>query len=137
MSIKNSLLEQADKSLPKLNYAVELQQYAASVGFDWPNIHGVIDKINEELNEVTAEINIPNNQDRLLDEIGDLLFVCTNLARHLNIDPEQALIAANQKFYQRFYALEQIIHTNKQDISQCSLEQLDNIWEQVKNQQQK
>lgn len=133
MSAKKILLEQADKSLPKLNYAVDLQQHAASVGFDWPDINGVIDKINEELNEVTAEISKPNNQDRLVDEMGDLLFACTNLARHLNIDPEQALQAGNQKFLRRFSLLEQIVRTNNQDFSDYSLEELDSIWDQVKS----
>jgi MazG family protein len=130
---KSSLLDQADKSVSNLNYAVELQKQAAKTGFDWPNISGVIEKINEELIEVTAEINTPNNQERLLEEFGDLLFVCSNLARHLNVDPEVAIKQANQKFYHRFSQLEQLAHANNQEISQCSLEQLDQLWEQVKH----
>ena len=82
------LLRLADKTQVTLNYAVNLQILAAQVGFDWPDINGVVDKIKEELDEVIAETNTPNNHERLHDEIGDLLFACTNLARHLNIDPE-------------------------------------------------
>jgi len=130
--LKKSLLKQADKTLPELNYAVELQRLAAEVGFDWPDIQGVISKIHEEIDEVTAEINTPNNQARLLDEMGDLLFACTNLARHLNIDPEQALHAGNQNFYQRFSMLEDIIRENNQDINKYSLQELEHIWNEVK-----
>ena len=128
------MLEQANTALPELNYAVELQRLAAEVGFDWPDIQGVISKIHEEIDEVTAEINTPNNQARLLDEMGDLLFACTNLARHLNIDPEQAIHAGNQKSYQRFSMLEHIVRENNQDINECSLDQLDHVWNKVKQQ---
>jgi len=134
MAVQKSLLEHADKTLPELNYAVELQKLAAEVGFDWPDVRGVISKIHEEIEEVTAEINTPNNQARLLDEMGDLLFACTNLARHLNIDPEQALNAGNKKFYLRFAMLENIVRQNNQDINKCSLEQLEQIWNDVKKQ---
>lgn len=132
MALQKSLLEHADKTLPELNYAVELQRLAAEVGFDWPDVQGVISKIHEEIDEVVAEINTPNNQARLLDEMGDLLFACTNLARHLNVDPEQALNAGNKKFYRRFAMLENIVGQTKQNINECSLDQLDAIWSGVK-----
>jgi len=132
VSDNKPLLELADSLLPKLNYAVDLQNLAASVGFDWPNIDGIIDKIHEEIDEVKAETNIPDNHARLLDEMGDLLFACTNLARHLNIDPEAALEAGNQKFYRRFTQLEKIAHINKQDLKTLTLDELDSLWEQVK-----
>jgi len=132
MAVDKSILAQADSSQPQLNYAVELQKIAATVGFDWPNIDGIIDKIYEEINEVKAETHIPNNQARLMDEMGDLLFACTNLARHLNIDPEQAIEAGNQKFYQRFAMLEHIANSQNQVLKQLSLEKLDALWDQVK-----
>jgi len=128
------LLDKADETQATLNYAVKLQLLAAQVGFDWPDINGVIDKINEELDEVIVETHIPNNQDRLHDEIGDLLFACTNLARHLNIDPEQALRSGNQKFYRRFTALEQQLIQQNKTFEDTSLKQLDRLWEQVKQQ---
>ncbi len=128
------LLDKADETQATLNYAVKLQLLAAQVGFDWPDINGVIDKINEELDEVVVETHIPNNQDRLHDEIGDLLFACTNLARHLNIDPEQALRSGTQKFYRRFTALEQQLIQQNKTFEDTSLKQLDRLWEQVKQQ---
>jgi len=133
MTINKPILAQADSSLPGLNYAVELQKLAASVGFDWPNIEGVIDKIHEEIDEVNAETNTPDNHARLLDEMGDLLFACTNLARHLNIDPEMALAAGNEKFYRRFSQLEQLAKTQEKKIEHLSLEALDLLWERVKH----
>ncbi|MFT7234940.1 MAG: ATP diphosphatase [Methylophagaceae bacterium] len=127
-----SLLNAADKTLATLNYAVNLQYLAAQVGFDWPDITGVVDKIKEELNEVIVETSIPDNQHRLHDEMGDLLFACTNLARHLNIDPEQALIAGNRKFYRRFSKIERLLAQQNKTLSDVSLSQLDQLWEQVK-----
>lgn len=137
MTLKSSLLAQVPPDQSSLNYAVELTRIASTVGFDWPDVSGVIDKIHEELAEVQSELNQPDNQPRLAEEIGDLLFACCNLARHLNIDPELALKAGNQKFYQRFSKLEQIIQQNKQDIALCSLDELDSIWDRVKQQENK
>jgi len=131
-SAKKPLLSEADMTAPSLNYAVELQLLAAQVGFDWPDIKGVIDKINEELLEVIAEIDTPDNTTRLKDEIGDLLFACTNLARHLNIDPEQALQGGNQKFFNRFTRLEQLADKDRRSLQEYNLEQLDQLWHQVK-----
>jgi len=135
MTIDKSLLDQADGGLPPLNYAVELQHLAASVGFDWPNIDGIIDKIHEEIDEVKAEVDLADNQARLLDEMGDLLFACTNLARHLKIDPEAALKAGNQKFYRRFAAVETYAKTHHQNLNQLSLAELDSLWDKVKRQE--
>jgi ATP diphosphatase len=102
---KKSILTDIDTSLAPLNYAVELQKAAASVGFDWPHITSVVEKIHEELDEVLAETGIADNQSRLHDEIGDLLFAITNLARHLDIDPNLAIFDANEKFFRRFKQL--------------------------------
>jgi len=132
MASEKSLLDRADKSLSKLNYAVELQRIAATVGFDWPDIQGIFSKINEELNEVKEEVDTPNNQQRLMDELGDLLFACTNLARHLNIDPEQAIKMGNEKFYCRFHEMEKIVNRNGKRLIDCSLDELDSYWEHVK-----
>lgn len=129
------LLDGADKNLPTLNYAVALQKIAATQGFDWNDIKGVIAKIHEELDEVTSELDVENNHARLLDEMGDLLFACTNLARHLNIDPEQALHHGNQKFYRRFSAVEQVIRINNTSFEDYSPVELDSIWNTVKRQE--
>jgi len=131
-SSKDSLLAKAKSGLPSLNYAVELQVLAAQVGFDWPDLDGVIAKITEELNEVIAEMHIQDNHSRLQDEIGDLLLACTNLARRLNVDPELAIQQANRKFYQRFTALEGLASSTSSPLSQLTPEQLNDLWLQVK-----
>lgn len=131
--MSKQLLDDADNTLPTLNYAVELQKIAASQGFDWNDIKDVIAKIHEELDEVKSELNIENNHNRLLDEVGDLLFACTNLARHLNIDPEQALQHGNEKFYRRFSAIEQLVKKNNTTFEDYTLLELDSLWNVVKN----
>jgi|TARA_B110000967_G_C18867975_1_gene553765 ATP diphosphatase len=131
-SQKKPILAKAELTSSSLSYAFELQTLAAQAGFDWPDISGVVDKINEELSEVIAEINIQNNEVRLKDEIGDLLFACINLARHLNIDPEQALQSGNKKFCDRFTRLEQIVDAEGKNINDRSLAQLEQLWQKVK-----
>jgi ATP diphosphatase len=134
MSNNQSILDGTDPNLPTLNLSVEMQKKAAGVGFDWPSIEGVIAKIHEEINEVLAEASQADNHDRLHDEIGDLLFACTNLARHLNVNPEKALRSGNSKFYKRFSRLEQLLIEQDLDIEKCSLNQLDDIWNNIKHQ---
>ena len=131
-SQKKPILAKAEPTSSSLSDACELQALAAQAGFDWPDISGVVNKINEELSEVLAEINIENNEVRLRDEIGDLLFTCINLARHLNIDPEQALQSGNKKFFDRFTRLEQIVDAEGKNISDHSLVQLEHLWQRVK-----
>jgi nucleoside triphosphate diphosphatase len=127
-----SLLDKADKSATTLNYAVELTQQASSIGFDWPDIEGVIDKIHEELNEVQYEIDNGELAERLHDEIGDLLFACTNLARHLNIDPDSALASTNNKFKRRFEFIESQVLAQEKSLSDCNLDELDALWDKAK-----
>ena len=131
-SQKKTILAKAEPTSSSLSDAFELQSLAAQAGFDWPDISGVVDKINEELSEVLAEINIQNNEVRLKNEIGDLLFTCINLARHLNIDPEQALQSGNKKFFDRFTRLEEIVDAEGKNISDHSLVQLEQLWQRVK-----
>ena len=90
-------------ALPALERAAKLQRRAARVGFDWPDASGPRAKIDEEL----AELDVETHHQRMLEELGDLLFAVVNLARHLNIEPEAALREANRKFEQRFRAIEQ------------------------------
>ena len=127
-----SLLDKADKATATLNYAVELTQLAATVGFDWPDVEGVINKIHEELNEVQYEIDNGKVAERLHDEIGDLLFACTNLARHLNIDPDSALQSTNNKFKRRFEFIENQVLAQNKSLTDCSLDELDALWDKAK-----
>lgn len=105
------LLDDVPATMPALTRSVKLQKKAGKVGFDWENIHGVLDKIREELAEVEAEIEQADAQ-RLEDEIGDLLFAVTNLARHLQVDPEAALRGTNSRFTSRFHVVEEVIEAD-------------------------
>lgn len=128
---KSSLLNAANKQLLSLHYAVELQKTAASIGFDWPNIEGVIAKIHEELDEVVAELDEADPM-KLQEEIGDLLFAITNLARHLDVDPEQAIQQCNQKFLRRFQFIETQINQQGKSLQAASLDELDALWDKAK-----
>src|SRR5690606_7071811 len=102
-----SILDGIALALPALMRAEKLQNRAARVGFDWPDVDQVFAKIDEEIRELRAEIAAGSERDRMEDEVGDLLFAVANLARHLKVDPETALRRANRKFEQRFRAVEQ------------------------------
>lgn len=127
-----SLLANVAQSQTPLALSISIQQLAASVGFDWPEIEGVINKIHEELGEVQHEINNHAQPERLKDEIGDLLFACTNLARHLNIDPDNALLSTTDKFKHRFEFIEQQVLKQNKTLADCDLAELDALWNQAK-----
>ncbi len=114
--------------LPALTRAVKLQKRAARVGFDWPSTDEVLDKIVEEARELTAE-DAPEAQ---FEEFGDLLFVIANLARHLKIDPEEALRAANAKFTRRFEAVEAALAARGTAPAESTLEEMDALWDAAK-----
>lgn len=117
--------------LPALLRAVKLQKRAARVGFDWPEISMVLDKITEEAREV-AEARDTLGQDELREEIGDLLFVVANLARHLDVEPEEALRRANAKFERRFKGIERRLAIEGKTPEQSDLEEMDALWEAEK-----
>ena len=112
--------------------ALKLQKRAARVGFDWPEALQVFDKIDEELTEIKEEIEDGSDPNRVEDEIGDLLFVVVNLARHLQVDPESALRHANGKFERRFRAMEQALATADQPFERRTLEDMEAAWQEVK-----
>ena len=118
-------------NLPALTYATKLQKRAARVGFDWPDISGVTDKISEEideLNEARNELSL----DAQEEEYGDLMFVLVNFARHLKIDPEKALRGANKKFKKRFEQVEKELALIGKTPNQSDLSEMDNLWNIVK-----
>lgn len=119
-------------NLPALTRAVKLQKRAARVGFDWPDVTGVTDKISEEVDELIEARETKTHADQI-EEYGDLMFVMANLARHLNIDPEEALRAANKKFHRRFEGVEEKLATMGKVPTQSNLAELDALWDQVKN----
>ena len=119
------------KNLPALTRAVKLQNRAARVGFDWPDISGVTDKITEEVAEL-AEARELLSYDAQVEEYGDLLFVMANFARHLKIDPEEALRAANEKFKHRFEGVEQKLAAISKSPAQSNLDEMNTFWNIIK-----
>ena len=122
-----SVLADIPLNLPALSRALKIQKRAANVGFDWSSLPPVLDKISEELDEVREAI-ASGEQAAITEELGDLLFATVNVARHLNINPESALRAANTKFAQRLQYIEQQTHELGVSISECSEAQLDALW---------
>lgn len=129
-----SLLDDVPTALPALSRAAKLQKRAAQVGFDWPEALAVVDKVREELDEV-LEAMADNDAAAITDEIGDLLFVVVNLARHLKVDPETALRGANAKFDRRFRFIEQALRDSGRPMEDCTLEVLDALWGEAKRQE--
>jgi ATP diphosphatase len=130
-----SLLDDVPNVLPALSRAVKLQKRAAQVGFDWPAALPVVDKVREELDEVLEAMS-ENDPQAIAEEVGDLLFVVTNLARHLKVDPESALRAANGKFEQRFRFIERVLREAGRAMEDCNLEELDVLWGEAKKLEQ-
>ncbi|SEL39195.1 ATP diphosphatase [Atopomonas hussainii] len=122
-----SLLDDVPQALPALKRAAKLQKRAAQVGFDWPAALPVVDKLREELDEV-LEAMADGDAEGIFEEVGDLLFVVVNLARHLKVDAESALRAGNQKFERRFRYIEAVLRSEQRAIADCSLEQLEALW---------
>lgn len=130
------------RGLPEWQRAVKLQKKAATVGFDWPGPAPVIDKLKEELEEVRVEFDAraaaPGDaavQDRLEDEIGDLLFVAANLARHAKVDPGSALRRANHKFERRFRTMEALAAADGVRLADLPLDEQDAYWDRAKQQE--
>ena len=129
-----SLLDDVPQALPALSRAVKLQKRMAQVGFDWADALPVVDKVREELDEVLEAMS-ENDPQAISEEIGDLLFVVTNLARHLKVDPESALRAANAKVERRFRFIEQALREAQRPIENCTLDELDALWGEAKKQE--
>lgn len=128
-----SVLDDIPLALPALSRAKKIQQRCSAVGFDWQTLPPVVDKINEELAEVLAEVTAPApDEDRIADELGDLLFASVNLVRHLKQDPEAVLRRANDKFERRYRQVEQLLQEQGKESQQCSEAELDGYWQQVK-----
>ena len=114
-----------------LGRALAIQERAARVGFDWPDARGPIAKVKEEISELERETG-HGKRETIAAEIGDLLFAVVNLARKLAIDPHAALERANEKFVRRFEGVERLAASRGLVMGQASLEQLDELWDEVK-----
>lgn len=122
------VLDGVAAGLPALLRAVKLQKRAARVGFDWPEIDMVLDKVSEEVTELRETTNAEDQ----FEEFGDLLFVMANLARHLDIDPEAALRAANAKFTRRFEYIEDRLAQRGKSPAQSDLAEMDGLWNEIR-----
>ena len=125
------LLDDVPRALPALMRAIKLQNRAAEVGFDWPNAGFVTDKIAEESREL-AEAASSGDAGKTSEEFGDLLFAMANLARHLKLDPEDALRAANAKFVRRFKAIEAGLQAKGKKPEDASLDEMEALWQEAK-----
>lgn len=128
---RSGVLADVPANMPGLTRAVKLTRRAARVGFDWPDLAQVFAKLREEADELEAEVE-SLDPDRLRDELGDLLFVCANLARKLGVDPEDALRAANAKFTRRFGHIERTLAADGRTPEQSDLAEMDQLWDEAK-----
>ncbi len=128
-----SALDGVTAALPALLRAEKLQKRAARVGFDWPTVAPVFEKIEEEVGEIREVIDEGGDPDKLEDEVGDLLFAAVNLSRHLGVDPEAALRRSNAKFERRFRAMETLLAADGQKADDQSLDALEALWQAVKH----
>ena len=125
---ERGLLDGVPLALPALSQAQEYQDRAARVGFDWPEIEGVLEKIAEEIEEVKHA----SDEKELAAEIGDLLFALVNLARWEKVDAESALRETNMKFKKRFAYVEQGAKKQERDLSSLSLDEMESLWQDAK-----
>ena len=151
---RNSILAGVSSAMPSLLEAYKLSSRAAQAGFDWPNVEGLFDKLNEETGELREQLQefpapgprpqgrgmagsgraaVPEDlQARLEDEVGDLFFVLVNIARYLSVDPESALRKTNRKFKRRFQWMEARLHESGRSADQAAMEELEALWQQAK-----
>ena len=154
-SEKQSILAGVSSAMPSLMEAAKLSSRAAQVGFDWPNIEGLFDKLKEETDELREQLKefpapgprpqgrgvagsgrtvVPEAlQTRLEEEVGDLFFVLVNVARYLSVDPESALRKTNRKFKRRFQWMEDRLRESGRSAEQASMEELESLWQQAKS----
>lgn len=126
------LLDDVPRALPALSRALKLQKRAASVGFDWDSSARVLDKLVEEAHEIVEAQEAGLPQEKLAEEVGDLLFVAVNLARHLKVDPEVALRGANDKMIRRFRFIEAGLAAEGRTTEEASLDEMEALWQKAK-----
>ncbi|MEN3008925.1 nucleoside triphosphate pyrophosphohydrolase [Pseudothermotoga sp.] len=130
-STKTSAIGELNKALPALSLARRIQENAAAVGFDWPDVSGALEKVKEEVKEL--EEALQNGDSKCVEEeLGDLLFAVVNIARFSNVDPEVALRKATEKFASRFRMVENFAKERGLELNKMTLEQLDALWEEAK-----
>ncbi len=131
----DSVLADVPLGLPALTRANKLGKRAAEVGFEWPDTHGALDKVAEEIAELRAELSGQPNLAAISDEIGDLLFSLVNVCRYMKIDPENSLRNANTKFERRFRYVERRLKEQGRTPEEATLEEMDVLWEEGKKEE--
>ena len=137
-NVNTSLLTGVSSKAPALMEAHQLSTKAARVGFDWKSVDDIFDKLQEEIGELRAaikdhvELKDEANHARVREELGDLLFAATNIARHMQVEPEAALKLTNRKFRQRFEYIENSLHERGQAFDQTSIDELEELWQEAK-----
>jgi tetrapyrrole methylase family protein / MazG family protein len=126
-----SVLSGVPRSMPALLKAARLTEKAARVGFDWRRTDDVFDKLDEEIGELREAVDSGETK-KIEDELGDLLFTIANIARKVNVNPEEALQSTNRKFMSRFESMESRVHERGQNLDQLSLEEMDQLWDEAK-----
>ncbi|MAM70754.1 MAG: nucleoside triphosphate pyrophosphohydrolase [Gammaproteobacteria bacterium] len=129
---ESSLLEDVPQALPALLRARKLQGRAASGGFDWDQTDDVVAKLKEEVAELEAALQ-EDDRKHIEEEFGDMLFSMVNLARHLKLNPESSLRAANSKFSARFRCMEKLIEEDRQDLQSMNLQEMEKYWQKAKH----
>jgi MazG family protein len=127
-----SVLADVPVALPALTRANKLGKRAALVGFEWPNVTGALDKLDEELGELRKGLGEQASHAEITDELGDVLFCVVNVCRYLGVDPETALRGANTKFERRFGYVEQRLREQGRDAREATLEEMDRLWDEGK-----
>jgi MazG family protein len=128
-----SVLADVPLALPALTRANKLGKRAALVGFEWPNVTGALDKLDEELGELRKVLGEQAQQAEITDELGDVLFCVVNVCRYLGVDPEGALRGANSKFERRFGYVEQRLREQGRSAREATLEEMDKLWDEGKS----
>lgn len=130
-----SILGEIPRALPALQRALRLSERASRVGFDWPDVHSVMDKLKEEERELEEAMASGNGHGKVEEEIGDLLFTISNIARHLEVNPEDALHKATLRFESRFRRMEGLLRRSGVSIKDAPMDVMDRAWEKVKKDQ--
>ncbi len=131
MKKSESILEGVSKDSPSLSRAYHLTQKASQVGFDWPNIEGVLNKLDEEMREFREALSLQDRRN-IREEIGDILFVMANVSRFLQVDPEEALKKTIDKFESRFHYVETSLQKARKPFHESNLIEMDRLWEESK-----
>ena len=129
---KSGVLADVPPALPALTRADKLGKRAATVGFEWPDVNGALDKVQEEIQELRNEISADAGRSALEQELGDLLFSIVNVCRYLKVDPENALRLTNAKFIRRFSHIERRLADSGRTPSDVTLAEMDGLWEEAK-----